>query len=61
VFKGAVQIEDLFAVLLAVLELKRSEGFLESVTMNEENTQWVEAIKWMEGDLKKITEAAKKD
>jgi hypothetical protein len=29
--------------------------------MNEENTQWVEAIKWMEGDLMKITEAAKKD
>ena len=29
--------------------------------MNEENTQWVEAIKWMKGDLKKVTEAANKD
>ena len=48
-------------VFLAVLQSKRSEGILESVTMNEENTQWVEAIKWMKGDLKKVTEAANKD
>ena len=41
-------------VFLAVLQSKRSEGILESVTMNEENTQWVEAIKWMKGDLKKV-------
>jgi hypothetical protein len=60
VFRGAVRIEDLFVVFLAVLKSGDTQSFLESVD-GEESRQWVEAIKWMMGDLKRIVESTRKN